>query len=414
MFYPRLVTEKIKQRLSDQSIIILVGARQVGKTTILKQINEILSKQERTEFVNLEDLEYVRLLDETPKNLFKIIAPPPQKGKIYVFVDEVQYLKNPTNFLKYIYDEYKNKIKLIVSGSSAFYIDAKFKDSLAGRKSIFHINTLSIPEVLIFKGLDRLAKEVISRMAYDNISLQDLPLINKEEVERCIHQYLIFGGYPRVALEEDPARKEEIIEEIALSYIKKDALEANIRRTEKFYELFKVLSSQVGSLLNVNELSNTLNISQTSLNNYLYVMRKSLHIGLIKPFHKNLRKELTKMPKIYFMDLGLRNFFLRDFKPIQEREKPGPLYENFIFRQFVEQVSVGDIKFWRTQSTNEVDFIVNNKIAYEVKYNIANFSLAKYRIFLDSYKNFVFNIAYHTGAPKKNLLKDNRLNFIKL
>ena len=142
-------------------------------------------------------------------------------------------------------------------------------------------------------------------------------------------------------------------------------------------------------------------------------MVKSFHICLVRPFFKNLRKELTKMPKIYFMDLGLKNFFLKNFEPIQERENPGPAYENLIFRQFIERTSAEDVKFWRTQSGNEVDFILNNKIAYEVKYNISNFSSAKYKVFLNCYKSFIFNVAYHAGSPKECILKNERFNFIK-
>ncbi|MCG2711496.1 MAG: ATP-binding protein, partial [Candidatus Omnitrophica bacterium] len=332
----------------------------------------------------------------------------------YIFVDEIQYLKNPTNFLKYIYDEFKDKIKLIVSGSSAFYIDEKFKDSLAGRKIIFSVNTLNLAETLIFKGYDDLAQKAALKIKSNYIFLEELPLKEKEKVISCINSLLIFGGYPRVVLEKDVSRKKEIIEEIALSYIKKDVLEANIKRADKFYELFKLLSSQAGNLLNVNELSNTLNLSQTSLNNYLYVMRKSFHIVLIRPFCRNLRKELTKMPKVYFMDLGLRNFFLKDFTPLQARENPGPLYENFIFKQFVELLSPDGIRFWRTQSANEVDFILDDKIACEVKFNINNFSAAKYKKFLTSYDDFSLNVIYHTGIVKDKALNDKRFNFIKL
>ena len=117
--------------------LLLLGGRRVGKTTILRQIQAKLElKNKANFFLNLEDPDYLKLLNESPKNLLKIISPNLRKLN-YVFIDEVQYLKNPSNFLKYFYDEYSGKIKLIVAGSSAFYIDQKFTDSLAGRKKYF-------------------------------------------------------------------------------------------------------------------------------------------------------------------------------------------------------------------------------------------------------------------------------------
>jgi len=374
MIFPRDLTLKIQRYLPTDEIILLIGARQAGKTTILHQIEDIIKKKKQPcYFLNLEDPDYLALLNQSPKNLFKIF-PFELKSRQFLLIDEIQYLDNPSNFLKYFYDEYKGKLKIIASGSSAFYLDKKFKDSLAGRKRIFYVLTLSFKEFLRFKGENALSQK----------SFKTLTLSEKEIVNRYYYQYLIYGGYPRVVL-APLAEKEEVLRDIAYSYIKKDVFEANIRQDEVFYKLLKILASQTGSLVNSSELSSTLGVSKTAIDNYLYVMQKSFHLRLIKPFFTNVRKELTKMPKVFFLDLGLRNFFLKDFRSYEARADKGPLLENASFRQFLENYDFEEIKFWRTTSGREVDFVIGEKKAFEVKAQMEKFAKKKYQSFLENY-----------------------------
>lgn len=378
----RDVTIKAKKYFDQDEILLFIGARQAGKTTILKQLQKDLEgKKQIVHFLNLEDFDYLDLLNISPKNLFKIFSFDLNK-KNFVFIDEVQYLKNPSNFLKYFYDEYKGKIKIIATGSSAFYLDKKFKDSLAGRKKIFNVFTLSLREFLRFKGEAGLAK----------VNFKNASLSEKDKITFYYQEYIIYGGYPRVVLAplED---KIDILRDLAYSYIKKDIFESNIKQDEIFYKLLKILSSQVGQLVNANELANTLNVSKTTIDHYLYVMQKSFHIKLIKPFFKNVRKELTKMPKIYFLDLGLRNFFVNNFKSFALRPDQGAFLENVVFRQLLEKYSAAEIKFWQTTQKNEIDFIIGEEKAVEVKVQPKQFREKNYKIFLKNYNNFEFFIA---------------------
>ncbi|MBI5229717.1 MAG: ATP-binding protein [Candidatus Magasanikbacteria bacterium] len=378
----RDITDNVRNRLTELEVFLFIGSRQSGKTTILKQLQSYLDGQEeKTYFVNLEDPDYFKLLNESPKNLFKIFTFD-LKRKSYVFVDEVQYLYDPSHFLKYFFDEYKDSIKLIVSGSSAFYLDKKFKDSLAGRKKIFHIHTLSFREFLRFKDEPTLAKK-----EFTHTSLSDF-----ERIRNLYREYIIYGGYPRVAL-ASLAEKEDILQEIAYSYIKKDVFDAHIRQDEIFYRLFKLLASGIGGLVNISELSNILNVSVSAIENYLYSMQQSFHISLVRPFFKNMRKELTKMPKVYFYDIGLRNFFVNNFNAFEMREDKGGLLENAVFRQLIENNEEDHIKFWRTVSKNEVDFIVNERRALEVKVNPEQFQPSKYKIFFEHYPLIPLEIA---------------------
>jgi len=377
----RDVTGKSIKFLDNQDILLFVGARQAGKTTILKQLQAHLVQQARpVYFLNLEDPEYLELLNQSPKNLFKIFNLDLSK-KNFIFIDEVQYLKNPSNFLKYLYDEYKDKIKLLASGSSAFYLDKKFKDSLAGRKRIFNVQTLSFREFLRFRGEHGLAIT-----DFVNPSLSE-----KEKISIYYREYITYGGYPRVVLSSID-EKIEVLREIAYSYIKKDIYEANIRQDEIFYKLLKILSLQISNLVNASELASTIGVSKTAIDNYLYVMRKSFHIYLIKPFFKNVRKELTKMPKVYFSDLGLRNFFASNFKSFEFREDRGPLLENAFFRSLLDKYLEDDIRFWRTIQNNEVDFIISEEIAFEVKANPSQFRERAYKVFTSKYPNINFSI----------------------
>jgi len=385
----RDVTIKVKDYLDNDEILLFIGARQAGKTTILKQLKSIIEKRGKTaHFLNLEDPDYLALLNKSPKNIFQIFNLDLKK-KNFIFIDEVQYLNNPSNFLKYFYDEYREKIKFLASGSSAFYLDRKFKDSLAGRKKILNVRTLSFREFLRFKNQEELAKS-----DFKGVSLQE-----KEKINISYREYITYGGYPRAVLAE-PEEKEDILQDIAYSYIKKDIYEANIRQDEVFYKLFKILALQAGNLVNSSELASTLGVSKTAIDNYLYIMQKSFHIALIKPFFKSVRKELTKMPKIYFLDLGLRNFFMNNFNSFQIREDKGPLLENACFRQLLERYDESKIKFWRTIQKNEVDFIVNEKEALEVKVNPSRFKKKDYKVFLENYPNMTLSLVSMDGAKE--------------
>lgn len=377
----RDVTIKSRKEFNKDEIMLFIGARQSGKTTILKQIEFELKKTEAPcYFINLEDPDYLELLNKSPKNLFKIFNIDLKKRN-FVFIDEIQYLNNPSNFLKYFFDEYRGKIKLLVSGSSAFYIDKKFKDSLAGRKKIFYVRTLSFREFLRFKD-----ERDLSAADFNKISLAE-----KEKARNYYNEYIVFGGYPRVVL-SPPEEKEEILKDIVYSYIKKDVYDANIKQDEIFYKLFKILSSQAGNLVNSSELAHSLDVSKTAVDNYLYVMQKSFHIVLLKPFFKNIRKEIIKMPKVYFMDMGLRNFFVSNFQTYQTREDKSVLLENAAFRQLAEKYGVDELKFWRTIQKNEVDFVANGKEAFEVKVNPRQIKKSNYKIFLEKYPNIDFSI----------------------
>lgn len=373
--YKRMLEHNLWENINNNKIVLLIGARQVGKTTVLKKISKKLQdKKESTFFINLENLSFKDLLDDNPDNIFQIIGHP--KKKSYIFIDEIQYLKNPSNFLKYLYDEHHETIKLIVSGSSAFYIDKKFRDSLAGRKIIFEMHTLSFQEFLIFKNRENLIPLLKNK---------NIPIYNKKEILNYYNDYIRYGGYPEVVLEDDIKIKKERLEDLVDSYIKKDIQDANILHSQKYLFLLKILASQIGSLLNKHELASTVRLPVSTVENYIYLMEKSFHIATISPFFKNMRKELTKMPKVFFLDTGLRNHLLSSFDTFDLRIDRGALLENVVFRNLLNTYKKEQIQFWRTQNKQEIDFIIDEKYAYEIKVNLEGISFKKYMTFKKSY-----------------------------
>ena len=377
LYFERAIYPEFLKACQNDLILILTGARQTGKTTFLKHIQQVLGGEEKSVFwVNLENPEFLDLLNHHPDNLFKITGLAPDSRQT-VIVDEIQHLSNPTNFLKFIYDEYKGKTKLITSGSSSFYLDNRFKDSLAGRKRVFELYTLNFGEFLRFRSADELVKELGCGV--------NSGLLHKGEMDVVLMEYLLYGGYPGVVLEKDIRMKKELLAELALSHLRKDIFESHIQEQNKYYSILKMLANNAGSLLNQATLAGAAGLSLSSVERYVYVMQKSFQICLLRPFFRNVRKELTKMPKAYFFDLGLRNYFVNSFEPLVTRNDKGILFENAVARELVFRYGQENIKFWRTQNHNEVDFIINEKSALEVKFSGNDIKRSKYELFAQNY-----------------------------
>ncbi len=375
MYIKRKIHDSIKKHLSKKEYTILTGARQSGKTSLIRALYHEIQKEKSTvRYLSFEDTDILQAINKHPEEIFSFMPRPEkivfQENKTeepyYLFIDEVQYASEPSNFLKYLYDTYGENLKIIATGSSAFYIDTKFKDSLAGRKRIFELSTLDFDEWLVFKGEKRLLDELTSVRLNDTyISTHHRELLEK------LNEYLIYGGYPAVVLENDVYEKINLLKEIKNSFLKRDIEDSGIKHSDKFYRLFMLLANQVGNLVNRNELASTLQIDHKTVEKFLFVMQKCFLLGLLKPFYSNLRKELTKMPKVYFKDSGLRNVALNRFTDFNIREDNGALLENFVYRVFIQKYGGDNVRFWRTTDKKEIDFVVTpvfgEGIACEVK-----------------------------------------------
>ncbi|MEM8526504.1 MAG: ATP-binding protein, partial [Bacteroidota bacterium] len=355
---------------------------------------KLRGKNEKVFYFTLENPSILEAVNAHPERIFQFIPHSPQpilegasKQRIFLLLDEIQYLDDPTNFLKFIYDEYEGNVKVIATGSSAFYIDRKFTDSLAGRKRIFHLYPLSFEEFLSFKDQEALNQEV--QLLQEQASYQSLkfPIL-----EQYFFEYLTYGGYPAVVLEGNKEEKRFLLSELKDAYVRRDIAESGVEKEGKFYLLLQLLADQIGNLVNKNELSKTVQIDAKTVDQYIYILQKCYHIELIRPFYRNVQKELIKMPKCFFNDLGLRNAFLNRFMPISERLDKGALLENYFFLRFRERYSMEQIKFWRTSDQKEIDFIIEEQFnvgrAVEIKWNSKQFKTKKYEKFTDNYPDF--------------------------
>lgn len=371
--------------MNGPGIIVLTGSRQTGKTSILYLLMDHLKNngvsEDYVRYFDLEDLSLLDIFNSGPKEFIAYLT---ANGvnvskKNFIFVDEIQYVSNPANFLKIISDHYKN-LKLIVTGSSTLEIRQKFKDSLAGRKIVFEIYPLDFYEFLIFKGESKLKDVLIKsdiRHADMSKGIGELPArFFTGELQRLFGEYIVYGGYPMVAMESDYGKKAAFLMDIYNSYIKKDIKDLmRIDNITAFNNLIKLLALQAGSLVNLTELCSALKIARETLERYLFLLENTFVIRTVTPFSRNPRKEISKMAKIYFIDTGLRNIAIKNLNPISERGDAGALVENGVFSNLLKNlVPLQEIHFWRTLSKNEIDFLlVNGNVVRPVEVKFTSF-----------------------------------------
>lgn len=391
--FNRSVVEEIDKYLDTDEVIVLHGARQVGKTSILYYLqNQFNNRGFITHFIDLEDSRFVKILDVGVGEFLKylreegVLADSGQE-RIIVFIDEIQYLANPSQFLKLMADHHKT-IKVIVSGSSSFAIKSKFTDSLVGRTVNFEIFNLSFKEFLLFK-----------RISFED----DLPYTDKkiDELRALFREYVLYGGYPRIVLTPEIEKKEKYLQQIIDTYVKKDIRDlAGVKDIDKFNKLLEALASQSGQILNVEELSNTTKIAKQTINKYLFILENTYIIKLLRPFSRNLRSELFKLPRIYFYDTGLMQLLW-----LQGLQKAviGNVFETGVFAELVKKYSQDAVFYWRTKDRKEIDFILRIKgaiLPIEVKLNFEQFNPFAIRYFNGHYGLSDYRVVSLNGERK--------------
>ena len=357
----RRLFEALKSHLVSKEISIIVGPRQAGKTTLMKELlDQVRQVGGKTVFLNL-DYETDKTYVATQDTLINKLRLEFGNGPGYVFIDEIQRKKNAGLFLKGIHD-LGLPYKLIVSGSGSLELKESIHESLAGRKRMFELSTVDFFEFADWK----------TAYAYTD-RLPEFFAVESSKTVALLEEYLNFGGYPRVILAGPAAEKSLIINEIFSSVIERDITGLlQINRPEAFSLMIKILASQTGQLLRYSELAKQVGISLPSIKKYLWYAEKTFIIRLVTPFFSNKQKEILKSPVPYFCDLGLRNFSLGLLGAIAGSAGAGFTFQNLVANLLQDHLEpVQSLHFWRTNAGAEVDFVISGPaglLPIEVKY----------------------------------------------
>lgn len=361
----RDIYSKIQPFIDRNEIIILNGARQVGKTTLLQFLKkEAEANGKETAYFNAENPNDHTLLANYTSFVNSLQLP--RKTKLALFIDEVQLLPDPSTLLKLLYDEHKTELKVIVSGSAQLEMKAKLQDSLVGRKVTFWITPFTLREFLSAK----------------HYAPNHNPITAQQELVRLLNEYLLYGGLPQVVLTEDPDIKQRLLFEYVSTYINKDIRHLiDEENLTKFNHLNIYLSKIIGNLKNISKLSQEIQIHPATMNRYLDLLRYSFVYSFVPPYITNEISRIRKSEKIYMFDLGVRNALLSNFLPMGRREDVGALFENCIYNE-LRSVFYDHVYYVRSQQGNEIDFVTQNAqgeiVLFEVKYSqLENRSVTK-------------------------------------
>jgi uncharacterized protein len=344
MMISRSIEPKLKSWLFKEKVVILFGARQVGKTTLVKKL-----MQEYARFTPL-------YLDCDQADTAAALSDADNSTKIHlllgnnklVIFDEAQRVSNIGLKLKIAADNFP-QTQLIITGSSSFELSDRIIEPLTGRSMEFILHPLALPEMSLSSVL---------------------------EANRQLESLLIYGSYPGIYQAVSSAEKKDLIQTIAHQYLYKDILKfQSMKGADIVLRLLQALALQIGSEVSYTELANLLGISKETVASYIEILEKAFVLFRLLPFARNRRKELGKLRKIYFYDVGVRNALIDNFNPPKLRSDTGALWENFVVAEIVKQKQIhpydGRFHFWRTYDQQEVDLVEDTGgqiSAFEIKW----------------------------------------------
>jgi len=387
MYINRIAENKVKKLLKNPKVVILLGARQVGKTTLIEQV----LKQHKSVILNLDvEVDKARLLGIShlsPENAMKNLENPE-----LLVIDEAQRLPETARIVKGWFDS-KVKTKIILLGSSSLNLLDQSAESLTGRNVKLFLPPLLFSEII--NNQSWYSKELTTKILKENFNNQ---------LETLIQEQIIYGSYPESVI---TSQKPQYLLNLVSDYLLKDVFQSTlIRSPEIVKKLLMLLAHQIGSEVSSTELANNLQVSRITIEKYIDLLEKSFVIFRFTAFSSNLRKEIVKSTKIFFWDTGVRNAILNDFNFSGFRNDIGLLWENWVIAEFAKKnLLEGQLKnlyFWRTRSGSEIDLVIKgNDIfkAYEIKWSKTKPSNGK--AFTNRYK-----------IPIEVIAKENITDFI--
>lgn len=365
---PRFLFPRVTDRITNSNkVVIIYGARQVGKTTMAKAI---LSEVEgRVLHINADQEAPLDILSSRNYDKLKGLV----AGYDFLFIDEAQRIPDIGINLKILHDQLP-ELRIIVTGSSSLDLANRVKEPLTGRTWTHRLYPVSIKEWQASHGW------------------------NQFELTAKLPGWMRFGGYPELLAMENDTDKRDYLNELASAYLYKDILAiGDIRYPEKLKQLLKLLAFQIGNLISIQELAQSLQVNRDTILHYLDLLEKSFVIFRLGGFSRNLRKEVIKMDKIYFFDLGIRNTLIENMNPLEVRDDVGPLWENFLLSERIKHLEYSrqyaNRYFWRTHTGAELDYVEERDgvlNGYEFKWKKKNASVPK--TWSETYQHSTFQV----------------------
>lgn len=360
----RHILPKIENKLFKGKLVLIFGARQTGKTTLVKEMMKNFPGESK--YLNCDEPDVREMLENATSTNLKMLA---GNSKI-LFIDEAQRVRNIGITLKLFVDQIK-ECQVVATGSSSFELSNLIKEPLTGRYYEFKLFPFSVAELVDYYGLI--------------------------EYNRLLDDRIIYGSYPEIVTNH--SEKETLLTNIASAYLFKDILNfQDIRKSDLLEKLLRALALQIGSEVSINELSQLVGADRNTISRYLALLEQSFIIFRLSSFSRNLRNEIAKGNKIYFHDTGIRNALLSNYAPLELRTDKGGLWENFIISERLKHNFNNGLHsnayFWRTKAQKEIDFLEehNGKLTgFEIKYS-SKAKIPSFRIFLDAYPGSEINV----------------------
>lgn len=422
MIYPRDLIKNIVPFLRRREFIAVVGPRQSGKTVFLEILKAYLYeklkvKKGMIQIITFEDRKLLAQFEADPVTFIQSYMPIDTPGTFYLMMDEFQYAEEGGQKLKLIYDTVKN-VKIIITGSASLDIKAQIGKFMVGRVLTFYLYPFNFGEFLRTRDyrlekIYRQNNEKITKWLFGGkaFKIKRGADIFMEEIIKLYEEFCVWGGYPAVILSKNKEERKKVLADIYNNYILKDIKTLLELATEnKLYRLSQYIATQIGNITVYQNLAQASDLDFRNLKKHLNILGETFICKEIKPFFRNRQKELSKNPKIFFLDMGFRNNLIENMSGLDKRTDTGAIVENSIFIRLNELYKdIAKINFWRTKAGAEVDFMLEIKgelIPVEVKYS--NFDTEKISkslaSFIDSFnpKYTVVLTKNYWGSTKRN------------
>lgn len=402
----KIFTILLKQK-EEKKISFLLGARQVGKTTLLLALYDelcVLQKQKGA-YLDLDifsNFEKISSFEALVNYIILQGYEKEQKSFFYLFLDEFQRYGDLSRIMKNVYDTLPN-VKIYASGSSSLHIKSQIQESLAGRKKVNHIYPLDFEEFLWFKEENDALEQFKNTKRLKGEDLEK----TTSKLHKLLSEFLLFGGYPELVLKKRPEEKIAVLESIFDLYVRKDLIEyLNVKNILGVKKLIEYIAVNNGQKIKYEEIGKISGLGFIEVLNYLEILKETYLISIIRPFFTNKNKELVKIPKIYFIDSGVRNYFIKNFNALELRQDSGFLFETYVFSELLKAGNTPEqLKFWQDKNKHEVDVILDKvqmQIPIEIKwkYTLKREDISNLHIFMQNYsvkKGYIINL----GVQKK-------------